>query len=159
MRGGGSNPYSIFFRSVWQTPQLRTSSNSSPGPNCGVSIDSTITWPLPRYTAAFIEEGTDLLDWSGVAGKVDSTADKKFSQCPRRILRSSPEAEQFAQHPWMGQNVKNNFPTCDTSFRSPHFVQIYSERFFGQVRDRFDAKEGHRSVFGSLGHGKRFHIN
>src|SRR5258707_5045822 len=57
MRGAESRSYSIFLRSVWQMPQLSTRISNSPGPISGVGRDSTVTWLLPWYTAAFIIAG------------------------------------------------------------------------------------------------------
>ncbi len=47
MRGGASRLYSIFFRSVWQMPQLSTRTSSSPGPIWGVGTSSTETVLAP----------------------------------------------------------------------------------------------------------------
>src|SRR5579863_9915 len=56
--GAGTNPYSIFFRSVPQIPHAATRINTSPGPIAGTGTVSTTTLPLPRYTAARIVDGT-----------------------------------------------------------------------------------------------------
>src|SRR5579863_4434026 len=56
--GAGTNPCSIFFRSVPQIPQAATRINTSPAPIAGTGTVSTTTLPLPRYTAARIVDGT-----------------------------------------------------------------------------------------------------
>src|SRR5579863_8441993 len=61
--GAATNPYSIFFRSVPQIPQVATRINTSPAPIAGTGTVSTTTFPLPRYTAARIVDGTGCVGW------------------------------------------------------------------------------------------------
>src|SRR5271169_2338949 len=56
--GAATKPCSIFFRSVPQIPHDATRINTSPGPITGTGTVSTTTFPLPRYTAARIVDGT-----------------------------------------------------------------------------------------------------
>src|SRR5258708_1912065 len=88
-RGAESRSYSIFFRSVWQIPQLSTRTRISPRPTEGVWIDCTATRPCPRYTAARIERGISSLGASAVDVWTDSAADKKLSQYSRGFIRAA----------------------------------------------------------------------
>src|SRR5271170_1579344 len=120
MRGGANRLYSIFFRSVWQIPQVSTRITSSPQPACGVSTDSTPIFPSPRYTAARIVAG--IASFNRGSFLRNSATDKKISQDTRSLFGAPLQAEQSRENSRMRKCVTTNLPTREPPFDSTHFV-------------------------------------
>src|SRR3984893_14935936 len=66
MRGPECDPVAIFLRSVPQIPQVWTRTRISPTPISGTGTSSRRTSFTPRYTAAFIVDGTSGLTLSRI---------------------------------------------------------------------------------------------
>src|SRR5262245_60505158 len=111
MRGGVKRSYSIFFRSVWQTPQASTRTRSSPAPISGVGTFSIETTRRPLYTAAHIVPGTTFTD----ASASERAVSNEFSKRSRGYMAPFMKLKQLRRYcEWAlyrgGQNARRTEP-------------------------------------------------
>src|SRR5882757_5510172 len=133
MRGGVSRSYSIFFRSVWQTPQASTRIRISPSPMAGVLTSSTDTTLCPRYTAARM---------------LEATVGKKLPQILRCFRGSFPQPQQLAET-FLRTRQRSAHQPRHTEFTlgRQRCIEVVCEILVGQVAHSPDAIKRQPKIF------------
>src|SRR5579862_5063802 len=128
MRGGVRRLYSIFFRSVWQTPHASTRIRISPSPIAGVSTSSTDTTLDPRYTAARMR-----------AGVSEFTAGKIFSKVFGGNRSTARQPDQLSHSAGAQHGATDQAARIEPAIRHQTRIEVVHKSFICQVADSTNA--------------------